>query len=110
MHGMARWSLFAVLVAAGCGARTLAGDEGPDDGRAPVTDVAAPTTTTPPAPPPPPPDDAAGTPFTVCPSSPPAVDSPCDSPGLHCVYEAFNSCVVVACDGSGSWQASQEGC
>ena len=101
MHGLALLALVGACVVTGCGARTLPGGDGQEDGQAPVADTDA--TAAPSA-------NGPKPQFFVCPFALPPTDSTCDAPGQICVYEGFSSCQAVECDGSSHWQPGQQGC
>jgi hypothetical protein len=108
MHRVTRWAFSAIVVATGCGGRTLVEDDGggastlPSDADAAVTDAASSAPGT---------DDAASLPFFVCPpGSPPPTDSSCDTPGQICVYSGGSFCQALECDSSGHWQDTPQGC
>ena len=111
------------MVVAGCGGRTLAGDDtvgsgapgamngsdaGDSTGDATADSSASMTQ--------PVEDDAAALPFFVCPPVAPALDAACDPEGLICAYdgpgpfcEAF-ACVRGRSGQAPGWQSTRDGC
>jgi hypothetical protein len=123
MDRVLRWGLLGAMVVAGCGGRTLAGDDtvsgseamnesDPGDaGDATATGGDSSASMTRPVE-----ADATALPFFVCPPVAPAPDTACDPEGLTCVYAAGAPfCEAFACARGRSgqapgWQSTRDGC
>jgi hypothetical protein len=122
-----RWSLWGAMVVAGCGGRTLAGDDttrsalpeamnegdaGDSPGDATTTGGDASPSMSPPVE-----TDGSALPFFVCPPVAPALGAACDPEGLICAYDGPGAfCEAFACVRGRSgqqapgWQSTRDGC
>jgi len=119
-----RWGLFGAMAVAGCGGRTLAGDDtvsvpeamnesdaGDSTGDATARSADSSASMTQPVEP-----DASALPFFVCPPVAPAPNTPCDPEGLICAYDGPGPfCEAFACVGGRNgqppgWQSTRDGC